>query len=119
MNSGWLLAQKIAFSNLFNRNGAPLRSAVFLTWCKAFSAEFGLNLTPHGLRKNATIALFEAGCKTSEIAAITGHKSLAMLEHYGKQRSQPKLATRAIGCWAAAGAKQEWESSSHEGKRVS
>jgi integrase len=38
----------------------------------------------HGLRKNATIELLEAGCTYDEIKAITGHETTAMIELYGK-----------------------------------
>lgn len=86
---------------LSNRRGDPLASTLFLRWCWEFSRARGLNHTPHGLRKNAAIELFEAGCTSAEVAAITGHKSLAMLEHYGKRRSQPKIARLGMGKWQA------------------
>jgi len=86
---------------LSNRRGGPLTREVFLKWCQAFTRKLGMNRTPHGLRKNAAIELFEAGCTSAEVAAITGHKSLAMLEHYGKRRSQPKIARLGMGKWQA------------------
>ena len=54
----------------------------------------GLNV--HGLRKLAAASLADAGCTTHEIAAITGHKSLAMVELYTKSASQERLAKAAI-----------------------
>lgn len=99
---------------LSNRQGGPLTSKVFLKWCQAFTRERGGNFTPHGLRKNATNELFEAGCSAAEVAAITGHKSLSMLEHYGKARNQPKLAARAIGKWTET--EQERENRKAKGK---
>lgn len=84
---------------LSNRRGDRLTSGTFLKWCQQFSRAIGENRTPHGLRKNAAIELFEAGCTTAEVAAITGHKSLAMLEHYGKRRSQPKIARLGMAKW--------------------
>jgi integrase len=101
---------------LSNRRGDPLTGATFLTWCWKFSKTYGLKLGPHGLRKNATIELFEAGCTAAEVAAVTGHKSLAMLEHYGKKCSQPKLATTGIGKWAGTQTEQERENSRAKGK---
>lgn len=86
---------------LSNRRGDPLTSGTFLVWCQQFSRAHSVNRTPHGLRKNAAIELFEAGCTAAEVAAITGHKTLAMLEHYGKRRSQPKIARLGMGKWAA------------------
>ena len=84
---------------LSNQKGDPLKASTFLRWCKTFSEKRGARRTPHGLRKNATIQLFEAGCTAAEVSAITGHKSLAMLEHYGKARSQPKIARLATAKW--------------------
>lgn len=50
----------------------------------------------HGLRKNATNMLIEAGCSTKEVQAITGHATLAMVEHYGRDASQKRLAGSAM-----------------------
>ncbi len=54
----------------------------------------GLNI--HGLRKLAASALAEAGCSTHEIAAVTGHKSLAMVELYTRAAAQEQMADAAI-----------------------
>lgn len=54
----------------------------------------GLNV--HGLRKLAASALAEAGCSTHEIAAVTGHKSLAMVELYTRAAAQEQMADAAI-----------------------
>jgi len=56
----------------------------------------------HGLRKSAVVFLLEAGCSDAEVAAITG-QSRAMVEHYGRQVSQRKLAASAILKWERAG----------------
>ena len=50
----------------------------------------------HGLRKAAARRLAEAGCSTSEIMAITGHKTLAEVERYTRAAEQERLARRAI-----------------------
>jgi len=50
----------------------------------------------HGLRATAANKLAEAGCSSKEIAAITGHKSLAMVEHYTRAADQRRLASAAI-----------------------
>jgi integrase len=57
----------------------------------------GLNV--HGLRKLAATAtaLAEAGCTPHEIAAVTGHKSLAMVELYTRSAAQERLTLTAIG----------------------
>ena len=49
----------------------------------------------HGLRKNATVLLLEAGCSEAEVASITG-MSLAMVVHYGKGARQQVLAREAM-----------------------
>jgi integrase len=53
-------------------------------------------LTFHGLRYTAAKMLAEAGCSLKEIAAITGHRSLAMIEKYSREADQRKLAGAAI-----------------------
>jgi integrase len=53
-------------------------------------------LNMHGLRKLAAAALAEAGCTMHEIASITGHKSLAMIELYTKSAEQKRLAETAM-----------------------
>ena len=50
----------------------------------------------HGLRKTAAAKLAEAGCSTHEIASITGHKSLQMIEHYTTGADQVRRAKAAI-----------------------
>lgn len=55
----------------------------------------------HGLRKNATNSLLEAGCTPSEVAAITG-MSLHMIEHYSRRVNQPGLADAAMAKREAA-----------------
>lgn len=50
----------------------------------------------HGLRHSAASRLAEAGCTHAEIAAITGHKSLAMVSHYASGAVQERLANSAM-----------------------
>lgn len=54
----------------------------------------GLNV--HGLRKAAARRLAEAGCSASEIAAITGHLSLSMVQLYTSSADQERLAASAV-----------------------
>jgi integrase len=56
--------------------------------------EAGLNV--HGLRYLAATRLAEAGCSPHEIMAITGHRTLKMVEKYTKAVSQRSLAEAAI-----------------------
>ena len=53
-------------------------------------------LTFHGLRYTAAARLAEAGCSLKEIAAITGHRSLSMIEKYSRDADQKRLAGAAI-----------------------
>jgi len=50
----------------------------------------------HGLRHSAAARMAEAGCTPAQIAAITGHKTLAMVEHYSAGANQERLAQEAI-----------------------
>lgn len=56
----------------------------------------GRKLNIHGLRKLAATRLAEAGCSAHEIAAVTGHKSLSMVQYYTASADQERLASAAI-----------------------
>ena len=47
----------------------------------------------HGLRKNATIELYLAGCDDEMVKAVTGHSDVETLKKYGGQIRQGELAT--------------------------
>ena len=49
----------------------------------------------HGWRKLAAVQLAEAGASDAEIAAVTGHKALSMVQHYRKGAGQKALSKRA------------------------
>ena len=53
-------------------------------------------LNVHGLRKAAARRLAEAGATTHEIAAVTGHRSLQMVQHYTSSADQERLAGSAV-----------------------
>lgn len=62
-------------------------------WCD----EAGLpECSSHGLRKACATRLADAGATTHEIAAVTGHKSLADIEVYTRKANQRRLADRSI-----------------------
>jgi integrase len=52
--------------------------------------------TAHGLRKAALRRLAEVGSTTKEIAAVSGHRTLAEIERYTKRADQGRLSRRAI-----------------------
>lgn len=49
----------------------------------------------HGLRKNATIELYQSGCDDEMVKAVTGHSGVEMLKKYGGMIRQRELAARA------------------------
>ncbi|NQV93678.1 MAG: tyrosine-type recombinase/integrase [Sphingomonadales bacterium] len=49
----------------------------------------------HGLRKNATMELYRAGCDDEMVKAVTGHSGVEMLKKYGGKVRQRALAMRA------------------------
>lgn len=49
----------------------------------------------HALRYNATMELAEAGCRSEDIKAITGHSTNEMVRLYGGQVLQIERAKRA------------------------
>jgi integrase len=65
-------------------------------WRKVILAAGLDGLTYHGLRYTAAAKLAEAGCDVRQIAAITGHRSLAMLQKYTRGADQKRLAGAAI-----------------------
>ncbi|SHI90460.1 tyrosine-type recombinase/integrase [Wenxinia saemankumensis] len=49
----------------------------------------------HGWRYNAAVALAEAGCSDSEIASVTGHRTMGMVAKYRARASQRRLSRTA------------------------
>ena len=83
---------------LTNAKGLPWKPQVLSQTLPVQLRRIGLSedLNVHGLRKLAAANLADAGCSTHEIAAITGHKSLAMLQLYTATADQERLAGAAI-----------------------
>lgn len=77
-------------------DGREMTDQVIRRELKAFGDLFGLQVVPHGLRKNAVNALLQAGATVPETAAITG-QSYNIVEYYAKRVSQHILAKSAIG----------------------
>lgn len=69
-------------------------SEQFREWCDAAGLPKDCHF--HGLRYSAAKLLVEAGCTPHQIAAITGHKTLAMVQKYSKGAEQRRLATEAM-----------------------
>jgi integrase len=74
-------------------NGAPYSPQAFSEWFRARCNEAGLpQCSAHGLRKLAATRLAEAGASASEIAAITGHRTLTEVARYTSAADQARLA---------------------------
>lgn len=91
---------RTAISILSATEGGPIGDQAIRGALKDHCAAFGLALVPHGLRKNAVIALLEAGCSIAETASISG-QTFQVVEHYAKLRDQGKLASAAVLKWQA------------------
>lgn len=83
---------------LTTRTGLAFHPRVFSHDFKEARMKAGLptGLSFHGLRHTAAARLAELGAGAPEIQAITGHKSLRLVEHYISQASQELQADRAI-----------------------
>lgn len=80
---------------LADDSGKPITDKRLRAEVKKFT---GGKFVPHGLRKNAVIALLEVGCTHKEVQAITG-QSLQMIEYYAAQIDQRKMGGAAILKW--------------------
>jgi integrase len=69
-------------------------SEQFRQWCDVASLPTDCHF--HGLRYSAAKVLAEAGCSAHEIAAITGHMTLAMVQKYTKAAEQRRMASSAM-----------------------
>jgi integrase len=72
-------------------------AATFGEAMRVWARAAGLHGTQlHGLRKSCCRRLAELGCTTSEIMAISGHKSIAEVERYVRAAEQKRMADRAM-----------------------
>ncbi|MCC6948850.1 MAG: tyrosine-type recombinase/integrase [Bradyrhizobiaceae bacterium] len=82
---------------LLTEHGKPYTPAGFgnamRDWCDQANLP---HCSAHGLRKAACRRLAEAGCSASQIAAVSGHKTLAEVERYVRAAEQARLAADAI-----------------------
>jgi integrase len=69
-------------------------SEQFRVWCDAAGLPTDCHF--HGLRYSAAKVLAEAGCTPHQIAAVTGHATLAMVQKYSKAVEQRRLASEAM-----------------------
>jgi integrase len=105
----WLYASRSEHV-LTDRLGKSWKSGPFLS--KTFAnglLKIGLpaGLNVHGLRKLSLTALAEAGCSAHQIAAVSGHTTLDMIELYTRTVNQQKLAREAFEHLENAGRKRD------------
>jgi integrase len=62
-------------------------------WCDAAGCP---DVSAHGLRKAAARRLAEIGCSAHQIAAITGHATLAEVQRYTKAADRKRMAREAM-----------------------
>lgn len=79
--------------------GQPFKTAASLgNWFRDRRKEAGLpnGISAHGLRKAAARRLAEIGCTAHQIAAVTGHATLAEVQRYTKAADRKRLAQEAM-----------------------
>jgi integrase len=82
---------------LVTSDGKPFTAAGFGNWFRECCNEAGLRgLSAHGLRKATCRRLAEAGRSANEIAAITGHRTLRMVQRYTEAADRRRMAKAAM-----------------------
>jgi len=95
-----ILAQtpREAMTILYGPNLRPRRAGTLRDHLQAWARKRGQHVVPHGLRKNAVIALLQMGCSLAETSSMSG-QSLRIVEHYAKRRNNRKLSSAAVLRW--------------------
>ncbi len=90
-------AEKSGLLFLTTGRGTAFSRQVFTKWFRQQCDLAGIeDRSAHGLRKSACRRLAEAGCTEKQIAAISGHTSLAEVARYTKAANQEQLARQAM-----------------------
>jgi integrase len=79
--------------------GQPFKTpASFGNWFRERCNEAGLpnGISAHGLRKATARRLADLGCTAHQIAAVTGHATLAEVQRYTKAADKKRLAREAM-----------------------
>jgi integrase len=88
---------------LVGERGKPLSGDALYEALKKVLRRAGITgYSVHGLRKNAGVALADAGCDVRQIMAILGHRTFSMAMHYTKKSDQKRHARAAIEKWEEA-----------------
>lgn len=90
---------KVGLTVVCGANGRPAHYRVVADEMRAVKEKMthsdATKYVTHGLRKNATIELYESGCDDEMVKSVTGHSGVEMLKKYGGRVRQRVLATRA------------------------
>jgi integrase len=82
---------------LHDARGQPWKAPRLTEQLRRALAKIGLaGLGIHGIRKYVAASLAADGATTHEIAAVTGHKTLGMVQHYTESANRERLAERAV-----------------------
>jgi len=81
---------------LLNSRGAPWTVDGFKTSFRREMDKIQIRRQFHGLRATAATILADLGCDPMSIAAVTGHRTAKMVQHYTRRHDQRKRAEGAI-----------------------
>jgi integrase len=83
---------------LLTERGKAFTAARFSKWFRQQCLAAGLKAgcSAHGLRKAACVRLAEAGATAPQIAAVSGHASLKLVQRYIEAANKGKLAVAAM-----------------------
>src|SRR5262249_26079086 len=82
---------------LVTSHGRSYSSAGFGNWFREVCDAAGCpDVSAHGLRKATARRLAEIGCSALQIAAITGHATLAEVQRYTKAADRKRMAREAM-----------------------
>ena len=87
--------EKTSTAILTNANGQPWTQSGLRQKLQDWAKARGHKVVPHGLRKNAVIALLEAGCTAAQVSGITD-QSIQMVEHYALEVNKLALGRAAV-----------------------
>jgi len=82
---------------LWDQNGKPWHPQHLSAQLRTALNRIGMRgLNIHGVRKYVAATLASDGATTHEIAAVTGHRTLAMVQHYTESVDREKLAGQGM-----------------------
>lgn len=88
-------AERKGVTILVGERGGSFTSKNLGVWLGRKIRDIGIAKTVHGLRTTVAKEHAEAGSSAREIASITGHKTLRMVEHYTQDADRKKMARSA------------------------